>query len=190
MYFLFQPASSRKKYFKFFNNFVLSSRNANLSIWYFLLLQYLFFQFLFLEISHVIVDIEGNNIVLSAKFSLISSAEQLPSNINQIRPNTVVHGYVCNLIETGCFVRFLGRLTGFSPRSKAMDDHKADLSKAFYIGQSVLCNIVDVNSETARITLSLKQSCCSSTDATFIQEYFILEEKIARLQSLGSDRWF
>ncbi|TYJ18682.1 hypothetical protein E1A91_A09G140100v1 [Gossypium mustelinum] len=135
----------------------------------------------------LVLDIEGNNIVLSAKFSLISSAEQLPSDISQIRPNTVVHGYVCNLIETGCFVRFLGRLTGFSPRSKAMDDHKADLSGAFYIGQSVRCNIVDVNSETARITLSLKQSCCSSTDATFIQEYFILEEKIARLQSLGSD---
>ncbi|PPD84400.1 hypothetical protein GOBAR_DD18640 [Gossypium barbadense] len=135
----------------------------------------------------LVLDIEGNNIVLSAKFSLISSAEQLPSDISQIRPNTVVHGYVCNLIETGCFVRFLGRLTGFSPRSKAMDDHKADLSGAFYIGQSVRCNTVDVNSETARITLSLKQSCCSSTDATFIQEYFILEEKIARLQSLGSD---
>ncbi|KAK8298997.1 hypothetical protein V6Z11_D05G292600 [Gossypium hirsutum] len=68
-----------------------------------------------------------------------------------------------------------------------MDDHKADLSGAFYIGQSVRCNIVDVNSEIVRITLSLKQSCCSSTDVTFIQEYFILEEKIARLQSLGSD---
>lgn len=27
-------------------------------------------------------------------------------------------GYVCNLIETGCFVRFMGRLTGFAPKSK------------------------------------------------------------------------
>ncbi|MBA0615649.1 hypothetical protein Godav_015770 [Gossypium davidsonii] len=69
----------------------------------------------------LVLDIEGNNIVLSAKFSLISSAEQLPSDISQIRPNTVVHGYVCNLIETGCFVRFLGRLTGFSPRSKVTE---------------------------------------------------------------------
>ncbi|KAL4342371.1 hypothetical protein GQ457_08G016920 [Hibiscus cannabinus] len=135
----------------------------------------------------LVLDIEGNNILLSAKFSLIKSAEQLPSDISQIQPNTVVHGYVCNLIETGCFVRFLGRLTGFSPRSKAMDDQKADLSRAFYIGQSVRSNILDVNSETARITLSLKQSCCSSTDETFIQEYFIVEEKIAKLQSSDSD---
>ncbi|XWS66505.1 hypothetical protein CRYUN_Cryun05aG0205500 [Craigia yunnanensis] len=110
----------------------------------------------------LVPDIDGNNILLSAKYSLINSAEQLPSDISQIQPNSVVHGYVCNLIETGCFVRFLGHLTGFSPRSK-------------------------VNSETTRITLSLKQSSCSSTDATFIQEYFLLEEKIAKLQSLDSD---
>ncbi|OMO68743.1 hypothetical protein COLO4_29434 [Corchorus olitorius] len=135
----------------------------------------------------LVLDIEGNNILLSAKYSLINLAEQLPSDISQTRPNSVVHGYVCNLIETGCFVRFLGRLTGFSPRSKATDDNRADLSGAFYVGQSVRSNILDVNSETARITLSLKQSSCSSTDASFIQEYFLLEEKIAKLQSSESD---
>lgn len=89
-----------------------------------------------------------------------------------------------------------------------MDDHKGDLSEAYYVGQSVRSNILDVgelfdttfykfemlkrlvtkflnsifspqvNSETGRITLSLKQSSCSSTDASFIQEYFISEEKV------------
>ncbi|PQQ21311.1 rRNA biogenesis protein RRP5 isoform X1 [Prunus yedoensis var. nudiflora] len=134
----------------------------------------------------LVLDIEGNNLILSAKYSLINSAQQLPSELSQIHPNSVVHGYICNLIETGCFVRFLGRLTGFSPRHKAMDDHKADLSEAYYIGQSVRSNILDVSSETSRITLSLKQSSCTSTDASFIQEYFILEEKIAKLQLLDS----
>ncbi|KAB2031205.1 hypothetical protein ES319_D05G289000v1 [Gossypium barbadense] len=32
----------------------------------------------------------------------------------------------------------------FVPLLPAMDDHKADLSGAFYIGQSVRCNIVDI----------------------------------------------
>lgn len=27
---------------------------------------------------------------------------------------------MCNLIEAGCFVRYIGRLTGFVPRSKVM----------------------------------------------------------------------
>ncbi|XP_040372263.1 rRNA biogenesis protein RRP5 isoform X1 [Rosa chinensis] len=134
----------------------------------------------------LVLDTEGNNLILSAKHSLINSAPMLPSEVSQVHPNTVVHGYICNLIDTGCFVRFLGRVTGFSPRHKAMDDHKGDLSEAYYIGQSVRSTILDVNSETGRITLSLKQSSCSSTDASFIREYFISEEKIAKLQVLDS----
>ncbi|KAF9664808.1 hypothetical protein SADUNF_Sadunf16G0056600 [Salix dunnii] len=162
----------------------------------------------------VAVDIESNNLVLTAKYSLIKSASQLPSDLSQIRPQSIVHGYICNLIETGCFVRFLGNLTAFSPRSKAMDDQRSQLSEAFYVGQSVRSNIIDVgelsgtkisqivvngvffylfiygcfqvNNETSRITVSLKQSCCSSTDASFLQEYFLSENKIADLQSSDS----
>nr|XP_017192432.1 rRNA biogenesis protein RRP5-like [Malus domestica]XP_028949064.1 rRNA biogenesis protein RRP5-like [Malus domestica] len=135
----------------------------------------------------LVLDIEGNYLILSAKYSLINSAQQLPSELSQIHPNSVVHGYICNLIETGYFVSFLGRLTGFSPGHKAMDDHKTDLSETYFIGQSVRSNVLDVNSETGRITLSLKQLSCSSTDSSFIQEYFMLEEKIATLQLLDSE---
>ena len=63
-----------------------------------------------------------------------------------------------------------------------MDDPRVVPSEAFFIGQSVRSNILDVNSETGRITLCLKQSCCSLIDASSIQEYFLLEEKIAKLQ--------
>ncbi|XP_065632266.1 rRNA biogenesis protein RRP5 [Quercus suber] len=125
----------------------------------------------------LVLDISGNNLVLSAKHSLINLAEQLPLDISQIHHNTVIHGYICNLIETGCFVRFLGRLTGFSPRNKATDDQRVELSESFYIGQSVRSNILDANTESGRITVSLKQSSCYSTDASFIQEYFLLDEK-------------
>uniref|UniRef100_A0A2N9FCM1 S1 motif domain-containing protein n=1 Tax=Fagus sylvatica TaxID=28930 RepID=A0A2N9FCM1_FAGSY len=125
----------------------------------------------------LVVDINGNNLVLSAKHSLINSSEQLPLDLSQIRHNTVVHGYICNLIETGCFVRFLGRLTAFSPRNKATDDQRVELSESFYIGQSVRSNILDASTDTGRIKVSLKQSSCYSTDASFIQEYFMLDEK-------------
>ncbi|WZY95790.1 rRNA biogenesis protein RRP5 [Brassica napus] len=131
----------------------------------------------------LIIDIDGNNLALSSKYSLIKLAEELPSDISQLQPNSVVHGYVCNLIENGCFVRFLGRLTGFAPRSKAIDEPRADLSESFFVGQSVRANIVDINQEKSRITLSLKQSSCASVDASFIQEYFLTDEKISDLQS-------
>ncbi|KFK38561.1 hypothetical protein AALP_AA3G129700 [Arabis alpina] len=131
----------------------------------------------------LVLDIEGNNLALSSKFSLVKLAEELPSELSQLQPNSVVHGYVCNLIENGCFVRFLGRLTGFAPRSKAIDEPRADLSESFFVGQSVRANIADVNQEKSRITLSLKQSSCASVDASFVQEYFLTDEKISNLQS-------
>ncbi|XP_041997837.1 rRNA biogenesis protein RRP5-like isoform X2 [Salvia splendens] len=130
----------------------------------------------------LVLDVEGNNLILTAKNSLVNSIEQLPAEISQISCHSVVHGYICNIIDAGCFVRFMGRLTGFAPKSKVTDDRRSDLSEVFFVGQSVRSNIVDISSDTGRITLSLKQSLCSSTDASFIQEYFLLEEKISELQ--------
>ncbi|KAH0904849.1 hypothetical protein HID58_044352 [Brassica napus] len=125
----------------------------------------------------LVIDIEGNNLALSSKYSLIKFAEELPSDLSQLQPNSVVHGYVCNLIENGCFVRFLGRLTGFAPRSKAIDEPRADLSESFFVGQSVRANIVDVNQERAGHLVLV--------DASFVEEYFLTDEKISNLQSSG-----
>nr|GFB43618.1 rRNA biogenesis protein RRP5 [Tanacetum cinerariifolium] len=102
--------------------------------------------------------VENNNLILTAKYSLVNAAQNLPADASQVYPNSIVPGYICNIIGTGCFVRFIGRLTGFAPKNR-------------------------VTSRTGRITLALKQSLCSSTDASFLQEYFILQEKIAELNS-------
>ncbi|CAK8570928.1 unnamed protein product [Lathyrus sativus] len=131
----------------------------------------------------LVLDFKGNNMILSAKSSLIKCAQQIPAEISQMHPNSVVHGYICNLIETGCFVRFLGQLTGFSPRNKAADDQKTNILEAFFIGQSVRCNVSNISNETGRVTVSLKQASCSSADASFINEYFLMDEKIAKLQN-------
>lgn len=47
------------------------------------------------------------------------------------------------------------------------------------IGINPLCSFFQVSNKTGRITVSLKQSSCYSTDASFIQEYFVLEEKVS-----------
>ncbi|KAM0952074.1 putative suppressor of forked, tetratricopeptide-like helical domain superfamily [Dioscorea sansibarensis] len=134
----------------------------------------------------LVLDNEGNDLILSAKYSLIKSAPDIPSDISQVHPSSVVHGYICNLIETGCFVRFLGRLTGFSPKTKATDKQIDNLSDAFYLGQSARSCVLNVESEAGRIKLSLKQSTCFSTDVSLIKGYFLLEEKIAAMQALDA----
>ncbi|KAL6845670.1 hypothetical protein ACP4OV_024493 [Aristida adscensionis] len=135
----------------------------------------------------LVLDIEGQNLVLSAKHSLINSANDLPSEILQMHAGTVVHGYICNIIEAGCFVRFLGHLTGFSPKDKAVDRPTEKISDAFYVGQSVRSHVLNVNAESARVKLSLQQSLCSSADSSFIQGYFLLDQKIAALKYSNHD---
>ncbi|WVZ62324.1 hypothetical protein U9M48_012085 [Paspalum notatum var. saurae] len=135
----------------------------------------------------LVLDIEGQNLVLSAKHSLINNANDIPSDLLQMHPGAVVHGYICNVIEAGCFVRFLGPLTGFSPKDKAVDWRIEKLSDAFFVGQSVRSHILSVNAETARVKLSLQQSMCSSMDSSFIQGYFLSDQKIAALKYSNHD---
>nr|XP_025634563.1 rRNA biogenesis protein RRP5 isoform X4 [Arachis hypogaea] len=133
----------------------------------------------------LVLDIKGSNLILSAKSSLIKSAQQIPSDISQMHLNSVVHGYICNINEAGCFVRFLGSFTGLAPSKKAADDQKTNILEAYQIGQSVRSNVSEINTERGRVTLSLKQTLCSSTDASFLQDYFIMDEKISKLQNMG-----
>ena len=42
-----------------------------------------------------ILDIDGNNLALSSKYSLIKLTEELPSDISQLQPNSVVHVSNC-----------------------------------------------------------------------------------------------
>ncbi|EMS48920.1 rRNA biogenesis protein rrp5 [Triticum urartu] len=130
----------------------------------------------------LVLDTEGQNLVLSAKHSLINTANDIPSEISQMQAGAVVHGYICNIIEAGCFVRFLGHLTGFSPKDKAVDRPIEKLSDVFCVGQSVRSHVLNVNAESARVKLSLQQSMCSSPDCSFIQGYFLLDQKIAALK--------
>ncbi|KAI3928266.1 hypothetical protein MKW98_023867, partial [Papaver atlanticum] len=39
----------------------------------------------------VVLDVDGNSLILSAKLSLINSTTQLPSDIAQIHPHSIVH---------------------------------------------------------------------------------------------------
>lgn len=56
---------------------------------------------LFSYLSRIYIDIEGNHLILSAKYSLINSAQHLPSELSQIHPNSVVH--VINSFKSDSF---------------------------------------------------------------------------------------
>eukprot|EP01018_Ginkgo_biloba_P021204 Gb_10495 [translate_table: standard] len=138
----------------------------------------------------LVLDIINQNLILSAKFSLVEFAKLIPSDIVQLKLQSVIQGYICNIIEKGCFVHFLGHLKGFAPKQRVLDGLNGDLSQCLYVGQSVRSQILNVDDKTGRISLSLEQSACFSTDASLVQGYFLDEDKIAKLhasESGGSD---
>ncbi|KAL6498257.1 hypothetical protein OROGR_028654 [Orobanche gracilis] len=122
----------------------------------------------------VIGGVQDAILNLSAKKSLIKSASA-DADISQIRPNSVVHGYICNLTEQGCYVSFLGHHFGFAPRNKAIDDANTDILEAYCIGQSV--RITNINIGTENLNLCLKQSSCFSNDSSFIEDFFLVDNE-------------
>ncbi|CAN6476370.1 unnamed protein product [Victoria cruziana] len=135
----------------------------------------------------LVLDRVSTKMILSAKRSLIASADQIPSEISQVQSGSVIHGYICNVIETGCFVRYIGHLTGFASKKNALDENSGSMTECFCIGQSVRSHVLEVNAESSRVKVSLKQSSCYSSDASFTEEYFREEDEIATLQESASE---
>ncbi|KAF9598486.1 hypothetical protein IFM89_027920, partial [Coptis chinensis] len=69
----------------------------------------------------------------------------------------------------------------------ATDDQITDTSEAFYIGQSVRGEGLNVDSETGKITLF--EAVILLFDRCLFQAYFLWEEKIAKLQLSDSERY-
>ncbi|KAI5068389.1 hypothetical protein GOP47_0016734 [Adiantum capillus-veneris] len=133
-----------------------------------------------------VLERDDQKLVVTSKFSLLS-AKFIPSDVSQLNPQEVISGYIASITDRGCFVRFLGGLTGLASLPQLLDGFVHSPFKHFAVGQSVRAKVLEVNLLAGRFNLSLKQSHCYSTDTTFLKGYFLEEEKIAELQASKSD---
>ncbi len=90
--------------------------------------------------------------LLSMKPSLIAAVKQnkVPSALDQVHPNTLLHGFVKNITDFGVFVGFLANVTGLAPRANLSDHFVTDVKDFFSIGQSVQALVVEVDAEAVR----------------------------------------
>ncbi|KAL7611965.1 hypothetical protein Lser_V15G04968 [Lactuca serriola] len=113
------------------------------------------FEILCLLGSYSLPDIGALNnrtTVLAYKFAVQEGLSKHGFHITRLNTYTTVYatqqlpvdGYICNIIDTGCFVCFIRRLTGFAPKNKAIDDQRFDLSEVFFVGQAVRSNILEM----------------------------------------------
>eukprot|EP00250_Pteridium_aquilinum_P021384 c25103_g1_i1 orf=322-6036(-) len=134
----------------------------------------------------LVLERDEQKLVVTSKFSFLS-AKSIPSDVSQLNAQEVIPGYIASITGKGCFVRFLGGLTGLASLPQLLDGFVHDPFQHFSIGQSVRAQVLEVNLVSGRFTVSLKQSQCYSTDTSFLQGYFLEEEKIAELQASKSD---
>jgi predicted RNA-binding protein with RPS1 domain len=76
----------------------------------------------------------------SAEFSLPVFCILIKSGCNVC----VVQGYIANITEKGCFVRFLKHLTGLASIPQVADEFVSDANHHFTVGQSVRAHVLEV----------------------------------------------
>ncbi|KAI1005661.1 rRNA biogenesis protein [Podosphaera aphanis] len=96
-------------------------------------------------------------VVLSNKPSLVKCAKEntLLTRFEDVRLNSVVHGFIRNITSSGVFVQFGGRLTGLLPKSKLPEDIISCPDFGMRKLQSVRVKIVSVDQFQQRFQLSM-----------------------------------
>ncbi|KAI9206531.1 uncharacterized protein BJ171DRAFT_422163 [Polychytrium aggregatum] len=69
-------------------------------------------------------------------------AGHVPTALDQIKPNSIIVGYVSNVIDEGCFVAFLGGLSGMVKKHNVSDSFVTDIREHVYVGQTVIATVV------------------------------------------------
>ncbi|KAG1654779.1 hypothetical protein FOA52_007439 [Chlamydomonas sp. UWO 241] len=99
---------------------------------------------------------EGKCCVVSRKASLVAAAAQLPSTFGDVAQGTLLPGFVASVTGDAVFVRFLGGVTGRAGLSQLGDTLVSDPKRVYSEGQSVRAQVVTVDAEKSRFSLTLK----------------------------------
>lgn len=116
------------------------------------------------ELEGLVIDKDARTQVfnLSLKKSLIRDAkkEVLPlsyADIKKTDKNTAVHGYIKSISDKGIFVAFNGKFVGLVLPSYAVETRDIDISKTFYVNQSVTAHILRTDDDNERFLLTLRE---------------------------------
>ncbi|KAK9823324.1 hypothetical protein WJX72_001906 [[Myrmecia] bisecta] len=121
----------------------------------------------------VLDRLEGLQMVkLTRKASLVAAAATLPHHISGISEAALLPGYIASIAPDAVFVRFLGQLTGRAGLAQLSDTFVSEPARHFSVGQSVRCQVAQVDAPRQRFTLTLKHSLVASRDAALLRSLF------------------
>lgn len=115
------------------------------------------------ELTGLVIDKDIRTRVfnMSLKSSLIKDAkkETLPltyDDVKDLNKDVPMHAYIKSISDKGLFVAFNGKFIGLVLPSYAVDSRDIDISKAFYINQSVTVYLLRTDDKNQKFLLSLK----------------------------------
>lgn len=129
-----------------------------------------------------------NKLILSRKALVAAEkATKLEQALRNIQVDSIVEGTVARLTNFGAFVN-LGEVDGLVHISEIAHAHVTNPAKFLEIGQKVNVKVLDVNVETGKISLSIKQTVKAPWEvaAEEIAQGDTLEGVVKRLAEFGA----
>eukprot|EP00163_Fabomonas_tropica_P031767 TRINITY_DN767_c0_g2_i2.p1 TRINITY_DN767_c0_g2~~TRINITY_DN767_c0_g2_i2.p1 ORF type:complete len:2036 (+),score=672.00 TRINITY_DN767_c0_g2_i2:48-6110(+) len=138
--------------------------------------------------------------VVTAKSALIRHAQTgkssskkkkstaFPSSISGYKANTVVPGFIRNVVPYGVFVGFPNGVTGLCLKNNCADEYVSDPATRYEVGQTVYAFVVSCDND--KLSLSLKQSTVGvdhEREIASLRAWFAEEDSY--LPSKGSADW-
>ncbi|CAL9731883.1 rRNA biogenesis protein Rrp5p [Monosporozyma unispora] len=124
------------------------------------------------DLQGLVIDKENRTQVfnLTLKKSLIEAAknETLPINYNEITSaakTTYFPAYIKSISDRGLFVAFTGKNVGLVLPSYAVESREIDITKKFYVGQSVKAALLRSDDANQRFLLTLREPKSDSKTA-------------------------
>ena len=87
---------------------------------------------------------------LTRKASLVAAASALPKSVQDVKETMLLPGYIANVTNDACYVRFLNQLTGRAGLAQLADLFVSDPSRHYHVNQSVKAQVVQVSSCTCQ----------------------------------------
>ena len=122
--------------------------------------------------------VRGGFVTVTRKPALLRAAQDprlrsgLPKDIADVAAGMHVTGFVSNVTETACFVRFLNHLTGVAGRTHVSDAFVERVGDVMEEGQTVHAVVRDVDVARGKLSLSLKPSAVPAASERMIDSLY------------------
>jgi len=112
--------------------------------------------------------VDRKTIHLTCKKSMLDETVVAYSCPSQLEKNLAVKGTIALIEKGGVLVSFFDGLTGYIPGNRLSKNGITDISRYFYMGQVIDCEVENIN-ESGKVTLTLAKSSSTRVENLLVK---------------------